>query len=121
MTRCGLEVVLQEILKKIHQSYGPILGASICWGHCVVQKLALVEPRHDKPFCGQPFCWFCHVAAQFIFALFRIKHLKTNSVDPYHMPCCVASDLGLHCLPMSHLGNRGYEQMGYCCYYMYVF
>ena len=28
--------------KKILQSYGPILGASICWGHSVLQTLALV-------------------------------------------------------------------------------
>ena len=29
--------------------------------------------------------------------------LNTNSVEPDQMLCSVASELGLHCLPMSHL------------------
>ena len=33
----------------------------------------------------------------FIFILFRIA----NSEDPDQTPCSAASDLGLHCLPMS--------------------
>ena len=29
--------------------------------------------------------------------------VNANSVDPDQMPCSAAADLGLHCLPMSHL------------------
>ena len=35
----------------------------------------------------------------FIFILFQIL----IPVDPDQMPCSVVSDLGLHCLPVSHL------------------
>ena len=30
--------------------------------------------------------------------------LFANSGDPDQMPCSAASDLGLHCLPIPHLG-----------------
>ena len=30
--------------------------------------------------------------------------LFVNSIDPDQMPCSAASDLGLHCLPVTHLG-----------------
>ena len=30
--------------------------------------------------------------------------LFANSGDPDQMPCSAASDLGLHCLPITHLG-----------------
>ena len=38
---------------------------------------------------------------------FFIVHfiVKRNSVDPEQTPSSVASDLGLHCLPRSHLSH----------------
>ena len=33
---------------------------------------------------------------------FLYKIMQANSEDPDQMPHSVASDLGLHCLPMSH-------------------
>ena len=35
--------------------------------------------------------------------------LFANSRDPDQMPCSVASDLGLHCLPITLLGISGYN------------
>ena len=32
-----------------------------------------------------------------------------QTVDPDQMPCSVASDLGLHCLPMSHLWDTRHK------------
>ena len=37
-----------------------------------------------------------------IFIQILIEHTVANSGDPDQMPHLVASDLGLHCLPMSH-------------------
>ena len=34
--------------------------------------------------------------------------VNANSVDPDQTPRSAASDLGLHCLPMSHLGTLVY-------------
>ena len=34
--------------------------------------------------------------------MFYIPELNANSVDPDQMPHSAASDLGLHCLPVSH-------------------
>ena len=41
-----------------------------------------------------------------------IEHLLANSGDPDQTPHTAASDLGLHCLPMSHkrtLGLYGFK------------
>ena len=35
--------------------------------------------------------------------------VNANSVDPDQTPRSVASDLGLHCLPMSHLLDAGHK------------
>ena len=37
------------------------------------------------------------------FILVLIKILLTNTADPDQTPHYVASELGLHCLPMTHL------------------
>ena len=39
-----------------------------------------------------------------------------NSVDPDQTPRCAASDLGLHCLPMSQ-GINGLNLMFFCCFF----
>ena len=41
---------------------------------------------------------FCH-----FYSIFDKKILLANNVDPDQMPHHVASDLGLHCLPMTLL------------------
>ena len=46
-------------------------------------------------FRGGLFCYF--------HSIFDGKNLLANNVDPDQMPHYVASDLGLHCLPMTHL------------------
>ena len=33
-----------------------------------------------------------------------MAELFANSGEPDQMPCSVASDLGLHCLPVTHIG-----------------
>ena len=38
-----------------------------------------------------------------------IGSLRTNSVDPDHKSRSVASDLGLHCLPMSLFGDARHK------------
>ena len=50
-------------------------------------------------------CWTSRgVGSYFVaFILFLWKILLANDVDPDRMPHDVASDLGLHCLPMIHL------------------
>ena len=35
-----------------------------------------------------------------------MAELFTNSEDPDKTPHSAASDLGLHCLPITHLGSR---------------
>ena len=35
--------------------------------------------------------------------------VNANSVDPDQTPRSVASDLGLHCLPVSHLWNARHK------------
>ena len=48
----------------------------------------------------------------------EIPVLNANSVDPDQMPHCAASDLGLHCLPMSLLWDvrlKGVKNMFYFC------
>ena len=35
--------------------------------------------------------------------------VNANSVDPDQMPHSVASDLGLHCLPVSHLWDARHK------------
>ena len=35
--------------------------------------------------------------------------INANSVDPDQTPRSAASDLGLHCLPMSHVWNVRYK------------
>ena len=37
----------------------------------------------------------------------EISELNANSVDPDQMPQNAASDLGLHCLPVSNYGMLG--------------
>ena len=58
--------------------YCYMLDKSICHVRGVVSILSLLF-----------YCWW--------------KILLVNSVDPDQMPHCVASDLGLHCLPMTHV------------------
>ena len=41
------------------------------------------------------------------FSLFLMENLLANNVDPDQMPHYVASDLGLHCLPMTLLRVLG--------------
>ena len=41
----------------------------------------------------------------FIFIQKLIKVLQANNGYPDQTPCFAASDLGLHCLPMSHKKN----------------
>ena len=53
------------------------------------------------PIYGVLISFFC-----FFFLLLdfvEITELNANSVDPDQMPCPEASDLGLHCLPVSLL------------------
>ena len=45
-------------------------------------------------------CHFRGVGTYVAFILFLLEVLLANSVDPDQMPHYVASDLGLHCLPM---------------------
>ena len=37
--------------------------------------------------------------------------INANSVDPDQTPRSVASDLDLHCLPMSHLWDAGHKRV----------
>ena len=39
----------------------------------------------------------------------EIPYLMQNSVDPDQTPLCAASDLGLHCLPMSLLWDARHK------------
>ena len=39
--------------------------------------------------------------------------INANSVDPDQMPLSAASDLGLHCLPMSHLWDARHKWVLY--------
>ena len=39
----------------------------------------------------------------------KVHVLNANSVDPYQTPCSVASDQGVHCLPMSLLWSVRHE------------
>ena len=49
-------------------------------------------------------CYIRGVWLVFIISCFvEISELNANSVDPDQTPRSAASDLGLHCLPMSHL------------------
>ena len=41
---------------------------------------------------------------QFRYSLRKMAKLFANSGDPDQMLCSAASDLGLHCLPFTHLG-----------------
>ena len=46
----------------------------------------------------------------FLYCFFLWKILLANDVNPYQTPHDVASDLGLHCLPMTRLRvSRYYE------------
>ena len=47
------------------------------------------------------------------FIFVGISELNANNVDPDQMPCSVASDLGLHCLPMSLLGDARLKLVKY--------
>ena len=53
----------------------------------------------DKSIC--PFRGISSIFVAFI--LFLMENPVTNNVDPGQMPHYVASDLGLHCLPMTLL------------------
>ena len=50
--------------------------------------------------------WFVFSVLSFII---EIHVLNANSVDPDQMPHSVASDLGLHCLPMSLLWDTRHK------------
>ena len=39
----------------------------------------------------------------------KMVKLFANSEDPDQMPCSVASDLGLHCIPITLLGSPNYN------------
>ena len=43
--------------------------------------------------------WLALLLSYFV----EIYEINANSVDPDQMPCSAASDLGLHCLSLSHL------------------
>ena len=45
----------------------------------------------------------------FFFFLFLLEILQANSVDPDQMLHFAASDLGLHCLPMSRKRDARHE------------
>ena len=48
--------------------------------------------------------------------------LLANDVDPDQMQHNVASDLGLHCLPMTLLGFPGKNRLMYSiCNFIYIF
>ena len=38
-----------------------------------------------------------------------MSELNKNSLEPDQIPCSVASDLGLHCLPVSLLWDAGHK------------
>ena len=50
---------------------------------------------------AESICYFRVVGTFVAFILFLMEVLLANSVDPDQMPHYVASDLGLHCLPMT--------------------
>ena len=50
----------------------------------------------------------------------RISELITNSVDPDQMAHSAASDLSLHCLPMSLLLDARHKWVKVCCYYIVI-
>ena len=55
----------------------------------------------------RPISYIRSVRLVFIVIMFvEISALNANSVDPDQTPRYAASDLGLHCLPMSHLWKR---------------
>ena len=43
----------------------------------------------------------------------EISVFNANSVDPNQMPCCAASDLDLHCLPMSPLWDIRHKRVNF--------
>ena len=51
----------------------------------------------------KPICHFRGVGSIFFFLLLFLTILLANNADPDQMPHYVASDLGLHCLPMALL------------------
>ena len=53
----------------------------------------------DPPISDVKGCW----VAFFILFKFELNILQENSADPDQTPLYVASDLGLYCLPMSHI------------------
>ena len=53
----------------------------------------------DEPISIIRNVWLVFLSLFFIY----IPVLNANSVDPDQTPRSAASDLGLHCLPMSHL------------------
>ena len=48
---------------------------------------------------------FLVIIAMFI----GMPEINANSVDPYQTPRSAASDLGLHCLPMSNLWDTRHK------------
>ena len=61
----------------------------------------------------------CHLGVSGLFCSFYCfswKILSANTVDPIQTPHYVASDLGLHCLPMTLLRVSWYEWDNTCTY-----
>ena len=49
----------------------------------------------------------------FRYSLREMVELFANSGDPDQTPHSAASDLGLHCLPITHLGSPDYNGLKY--------
>ena len=62
-------------------------------------------------------CHFRGVGSILCFNYFLYKNLLANSLYPDRTPHCIASDLDLHCLPMTLLRVSRYEWVkmhGFC-------
>ena len=45
-----------------------------------------------------------------------MPEVNANNIDPDQIPCSVSSDLGLHCLPMSHLLDAMHKWVNFVSY-----
>ena len=53
--------------------------------------------------------------------MLKFSNVIANSVDPDQTPHSAASDLGLHCLPMSLLWDARHKWVNKCLKYIHLF
>ena len=87
---------------------GSSVAALLCLYICGLTHFRLIELPHAT-YWKSPISILCRWGYEISIVLEKMAKVFANSEDADQMPRCAASDLGLHCLPITLLGSPNYN------------